>query len=418
MSYEKIVLMMRVLMLGLTVFLSACGGGGGNVSTGGNASTSIPSGNNVLPITVDAGPNNNYVNGAFVTVTVCSPVNTGQCHDIDHVLVDTGSIGLRILSSELPSGLSLPQLADNNLVPLYECMQFADGNAWGSVNSASIKLGGITANTLPIQIIGANTQLLPSSCQNAGTGKIENDINTLDVRGILGVGAFKADCDANCTGIQYFSCPGTASSGSSCNPVSNVPASALVKNPVSSLSQHNNGMAIHLSGIPSDGARNVTGYMLLGINTASNNNLGQATTLALDPDSGQLLSSSGNNHSYAISFVDSGTNAWEVGATTFPTCPVSQVGVGFYCPASALSLNMTMTGTDYHQASVSVPIANATMLFTSSPSANAFNNLAAPGKDDTFFVWGLPFFYNRTVFTAFEQSTMPGTALTGPLIGF
>src|SRR5208337_1949151 len=77
---------------------------------------------NVQPIVVDAGPPGvGTVNEAFVTVTVCLP-NTSTCQNIDHVLVDTGSSGLRLLSSagggELNPSL-LPNEPDSKGNPLY-----------------------------------------------------------------------------------------------------------------------------------------------------------------------------------------------------------------------------------------------------------------------------------------------------------
>ena len=54
---------------------------------------------NVQPITVNAGPANNYANGLFTSVTICVPGSASNCQTIDGVLVDTGSSGLRILSS-------------------------------------------------------------------------------------------------------------------------------------------------------------------------------------------------------------------------------------------------------------------------------------------------------------------------------
>src|SRR3954471_11705643 len=77
---------------------------------------------NVQPIVVNAGPANNYANGLFTSVTVCVP-GTSSCQTIDGVLVDTGSSGLRLLSSVLT--LSLPQQTSNGN-PVVECNQFVD----------------------------------------------------------------------------------------------------------------------------------------------------------------------------------------------------------------------------------------------------------------------------------------------------
>src|SRR5512140_2767625 len=105
-------------ILGALALLVGCGGGGG----GGGSSASLPSGSltgvtpatsqavsparNVLPISVNSGPANT-VNLAFTSVTICAPGSSSNCRVVDGIMVDTGSSGLRILSSAL-AGLSLP----------------------------------------------------------------------------------------------------------------------------------------------------------------------------------------------------------------------------------------------------------------------------------------------------------------------
>jgi len=76
-------------------------------------SSSAPMGStqNVQAIVVNAGPANTYFNGAFTSVTVCAP-STSTCQTIDGVLVDTGSSGLRVLSSALT--VTLPQQTDGS----------------------------------------------------------------------------------------------------------------------------------------------------------------------------------------------------------------------------------------------------------------------------------------------------------------
>src|SRR2546421_9341508 len=81
-------------------------GGVGNGSSGGIVP---PNGTNVAAVVVDAGPKGangspvGYVNGIFTTVTVCVP-GTSTCQNIDHVLVDTGSSGLRLLANDGTAG--------------------------------------------------------------------------------------------------------------------------------------------------------------------------------------------------------------------------------------------------------------------------------------------------------------------------
>ncbi len=76
---------------------------------------------NLQALAVDAGPQPQSfttINEAFTSVTVCVP-NANACQVIDHVLVDTGSSGLRLLSSVLT--IPLPQQNDSSGNPLDEC---------------------------------------------------------------------------------------------------------------------------------------------------------------------------------------------------------------------------------------------------------------------------------------------------------
>ena len=85
----------------LLAILTGCGGGA-------PAATTPTPVNNTLPLIVDLGPNLNgqtvgFDNSLYTSVSICNP-GTATCQTIDHILVDTGSSGLRILSSAM--GLS------------------------------------------------------------------------------------------------------------------------------------------------------------------------------------------------------------------------------------------------------------------------------------------------------------------------
>ncbi len=118
------------------------GGGGGTGGTGGGGGGGSAGGSgNVVPVIVDNGPNNiGSQDVPFISVTVCVP-GTSTCATIDHVSVDTGSTGLRLIASALPSGFTLPQQQTGGN-PEAECFTFADGYVWGSVRLADLKLGG------------------------------------------------------------------------------------------------------------------------------------------------------------------------------------------------------------------------------------------------------------------------------------
>ena len=75
-----------------------------------------------------------------------------------------------------------------------------------------------------------------------------------------------------------------------------------------------------------------------------------------------------------------------------------------------------MKGTDGVSATLAFSVANAHTLFSNNPGHWAFNNLAAPDIFPNSFIWGLPAFMGRPVFTAIEgQNTSVGA---GPYFAF
>src|SRR5215475_5398074 len=98
-----------IAMFAFALALAGCGGGGG----AGGAVSQVSSQNqatNSVNVTVDQ--KFGFVNAPYVTVTICAP-GTGNCATIDHVLVDTGSSGLRLLRSAVPASLGLVNSKDS-----------------------------------------------------------------------------------------------------------------------------------------------------------------------------------------------------------------------------------------------------------------------------------------------------------------
>ena len=94
--------------------LGGAGGSGGSV-----VNTTGP---NTLAVVVDQGPPgliNPYINGLFASATICVP-GTTTCQIIDHLLVDTGSYGVRVLESVLH--LALPAVTNASGQGLAECV--------------------------------------------------------------------------------------------------------------------------------------------------------------------------------------------------------------------------------------------------------------------------------------------------------
>jgi Protein of unknown function (DUF3443) len=178
---------------------------------GGTQSIAATGPPNVEPLIVDGGPSGlptPTVNVPYISVTLCLP-GTTTCQTIDHVTVDTGSVGLRLMSSVIT--ISLPALTDASGHPFAECLQFASGTTWGSVVTADVKLptSGEHAATVNVQLIGASSVgSPPAGC----TGTAINSVDTFGANGIIGVGPFVNDCNAagDCApgvqGANYYYC--------------------------------------------------------------------------------------------------------------------------------------------------------------------------------------------------------------------
>jgi len=427
--------MRKTPIAALTLLAAALGCGGDTAtSNAGNNGVTPPNGSNVVALVVDAGATGSngspvgYVNGAFVTVTVCVP-GTQSCQDIDHVLVDTGSSGLRLLANDGKAGgkltLPLPALQNSAGDSVAECLQFLDGFTWGPVLRADVVLGGEKASGASIQMISEASFAVPASCASEGVNEDSLEGNPgLLANGILGVGAFRQDCGPACAvdpalpasdnpGL-YYKCDASGR----CTQTA-VQLTSQVSNPVALFSSDNNGVILELPAVPAGGAASVTGSLVFGIGTRSNNAIGSASIFPVD-DSGTLTSIyPANGTEYPGSFIDSGSNGiffLSSSSTGIPECPQAK---GFYCPPSTLALSAQNRGAGGSPTGqVTFNVASAAALFSSNNSA--FANLG--GSNGGFqgsaqsFDWGLAFFFGRNVFTAIEEASTPGGI--GPYVAY
>ena len=386
---------------------AGCGGGGSgsNASTtggGGTITTSTTPVNNVQPIAVNAGPANNTFNEPLTSITICAP-GTSNCQTISDVLVDTGSVGLRLLASLV--SVSLPESTDASGNLVGNCVNFADNSyAWGPVVRADVQMAAEKASSVPLQLIGAGGfPAAPSACS---TGGINDDTaSALGANGILGIGVFQQDCGPACTVAAssappvYFDCPGAGCS------VASVALNSQLQNPVGLFPQDHNGVLITLPSVPATGSPTLSGSLIFGIGTHSNNGLGSARVYTTD-DVGNFSANFGGQ-SYSGSFIDSGSNGLfflSSSLTGLPTCRAPNSG--FYCPAATTAITVTVTGLNGASARIALSIANADSLFTG--TNNAFNDVGGPMPGA--FDLGLPFFMGRNVFVAIQSQTTPAGA--------
>ena len=414
-----------VAVIASLALASACGGGSGSKSSGGNTGNQViaPVGPNAVQLVADQGPASlanlpqpfAYLNGSFVSVNVCVP-GTSTCQTIDHLLVDTGSFGLRLLDTSSQgkfNSASFPAITDSSSNPIAECVQFLDGSFfWGRVALADVKFASPTteaASSIPVHVIGDTTfdasHPVAADCASGGTDA--DTLASLGANGIIGVGSVQYDCGSGCApgakstpGKAYYSCPSTGCASAL------VPLAQQVQNPVALFATDNNGVIVELPAPSSSGATTLTGTLVFGIGTQSNNALGSSSVLTLDDNLNFTTSYKGT--SYPGSFVDSGSNAYFFLDPTTDGITQCSDNTSFYCPGSTQNLSATNQGQNSTSTSINFSVANADNLFNSSNVL--FNNVGGPSgaPPNSFFDWGLPFFMGRNVFVSIAGKTAPG----------
>ena len=426
-------------MVCLTLLLNACGGGGGGGGATASPSELISnpnqivgptiSGSNVMAVTIDSGPAGSYylVNRLFASVTICLP-GTSTCQTLDHVLVDTGSTGLRVMASALNSNMQ--NIAISNGVsgstgPLLNCVNFLDGSfAWGPVANADVTLGSKTVSNLPIQVIAdSHTASLSSNCSTSGAditsvnGSSSTDPSALGATGILGISYLKQDCGPDCVTSSnlgaYFQC--TTGSCTAVSP-STAPLANQVTNPVALFSADNNGLIVNLPAITPAGAGRVgsmQGSVVFGINTQANNSSAGTTLLLLDTNNSDSITTTLNGTPMSGSFLDTGSNGlfFDPHLAGLSACSNASGASGFYCTNGydIVGTSATLTGTNGAPKTVSFNVSTPTF----DPAYNVYPMLAGPLGQSGTFDWGLPFFYGRSVFIGIEGVFTPYLG-TGP----
>jgi hypothetical protein len=392
-------------------------GGVAGASGGGQGGTSLSTSDpNVAAVIVDTGPEGSfYINGPFATITLCEP-GTTNCQTIDHMLIDTGSTGIRVLESVVK--LKLPEATSSAGKKLAQCLPFMSGSSWGPVVSADFKIAGESASKMRIQLIGELTYPMDSGC----SGTPITDLDTLGSNGILGVGIDVQDCGSACakTGASnpglYYECTSNTAGGCA---TAAVAIADQIGNPVAAFATDNNGSFFRFPTIPAEGAPSVDGFLVFGIGTRPNNGLGSAKVMALDSYGFSTTVYPAGGTKYR-SFIDSGSNGlYFLDSTTskLSTCKSGNWN-GFYCPSATTDFATTMTAKDGSAVPATFSISNASKFLLTNC---AFSTLGAPMMDSGSsisigFDFGWPFYYGRTVFTAIAGRDTPGG--TGPYFAF
>lgn len=410
-------LRLRPLVLIVAAVLAAGCVGNSNPNPAATVAAAPPV--NTLALTVDAGPAAaaGQINVAYVTVKVCAPGSTTQCTSIDHVLLDTGSWGLRLVRSVLTAGgVNLVASTDSAGRAVEECVSFIGGQTWGPVALADVQLAGETAAKLPVQILDDTQAGAPPPATCGANGTLMDSVATLGANGMLGVGVFAQDCGNACVNSAtplpvYYGC----TTAGVCN-AENLPLAGQVTNPIAQFAADNNGVIVNLPGlVNANGDPTIKGEVIFGIGTQSDNVLPVSNLTVLGADaSGDFKATYDGNPAVLPALIDSGSNFYAFDDPTIAVC-TSAAWVGFYCPAvapqSAYAIN-TGVGANGGGGTVNFAIADPNTFLA---NASAYANLAGGGGSETF-TWGMPFFYGRKVYIGIDQRT--AGAYKGPFYAY
>lgn len=407
--------MLRIGALLAASLLSACIKSHNPTAPASNpASTTL----NTVALTVDSGPTaaTGQINHAYVTLKVCASGQT-QCASIDHVLVDTGSSGLRLVRSVLAAGgVTLSGETDSQGQAIEECMTFGGGQTWGPVALADVTVAGEVAAKLPVQMMDDTNAGAPAPATCGANGTLVNDVSGFGANGVFGVGVFAQDCGSACVSPTtplafYYGC----TSAGACT-AENIALGSQVTNPVALFTTDNNGIIVSLPNLQNaNGDTTVTGELIFGIATQADNALPTTALTVLGTDANGDFTATYNGGSTALAaLIDSGTDSYAFNDPTIAVC-ASGAYVGYYCPAVApQSLFAVNTGVGTYNATNTVDFALADPNSFVAGAA-AFIDLGGGGGSTTF-TWGMPFFYGRKVYFGIEQR-VSGT-YTGPFYAY
>jgi hypothetical protein len=404
-----------------------CGGGGSTAPAAPDAVADVSSPMlgqaNVVRVYVDGGPSSGYnaANAIYADVVICAPGSTGNCATVDHMRVDTGSVGVRVFASALPATLlaALPQQSADTGKIAGECMAYVSGTTWGGVRRADVYLGGTpgaiatasSAPNIPIQVMqdpDPRLSVQPSGC--TGQGATFASVQDFSGNGVLGVGIQQRDCGSGCELFRqptYFSCAASSSCVASTMSQRN-----QVVNPIVMLAEHDNGTSIVLPAL--DGpARGAEGMLILGIGTAKNNGmLPQAQALAID--GAGYFSSSFNGNVLKYSYIDSGSAVNYLptdGAVKLPSCSRYPM---FLCPNPTVSMTAHNTGLADTKTTANVFVGHADEALTSYPGFSAIPGLAASMSGSSTIDLGASFFFGRQIYTLVKDKSADGFPAKGP----
>jgi hypothetical protein len=362
---------------------------------------------NMAPLYVDgflcsAPPPLTDSNTAYTNIKICAPGSKTNCQVIDHVLVDTGSVGLRIASGAVTNNnllKAMPYIPTSGGQILAICTTFASSQlTFGPVQTADVYIAGKFARNFPLQIVFAPTVTPPDN----GCGGLGGSPGNLGGNGVVGL-ALVGSGSGN-----FWSCD---TDGSNCT--LDTSPSTTIPNLVSKLQNDNNGIAVSLNNISTLGSTvPVLGLLIFGVGTQANNTPPEGTIPLLADSSGLINLEIGTNKPTSA-IIDSGSFFLSINDPDLPLCadgifycpsPVITVSSGVSLGAIQLGLSSYTNTTTTPDFDVTYPLADTDGLFSN--AGTAYNDVAlASGPNANL---GLSFFFGRTIYfvSAGQQSPL------------
>jgi Protein of unknown function (DUF3443) len=342
---------------------------------------------NTAPLYVDGfpciSPANPIPNVAYTNVKICAPGNKTNCQVIDHVQIDTGSVGLRIASSAVNSSLlqAMPYIPTSGPQILTNCVVFGSLNSlYGPVQIADVYIADKVARNVSLQIFGQNLTP-PRGCGSPFSPP--QGVSQFGANGLLGIALGLSVSET------FYSCN---TDGSSCQPG----PSPTTPNLVSQFQNDDNGVTIALNALPPSGSTEpIQGLLIFGVGTQADNTPPAGTVaLQADPSSGRINLRIGNTTAPAL--IDSGTSLLLVNDPSLQPTATVRLGLSSYnATTPAYTVDFTVGDAD-------TVMNNAVISYD-----------AAADGGVGLSILGLPLFFGRTMYFVFDGKQSP--LGTGPI---
>ncbi len=266
--------------------------------------------------------------------------------------------------------------------PVGECYQYVNSFAFGSVKFVDFAIAGEKVANMPVQVIAdtGSFAAVPAACSSGG-GKPLLTVQDLGANGIIGVGTIATDCGGNArcrrVGGRRFimTALSTGCAAIIARAAKEAPRSSNCRTPSPPSPRDNNGTIVTLPTVPQTGAASITGTVVFGIGTQSDNALKAATvlptTLSTDPLGPGVVTVTFNGTKLTQSFIDSGSTEYFFIDPTISVCTESSLSA-LYCPVNPVTVAPVLFGSNGAAIDASFTLFSPRNLTAGSTAASGF----------------------------------------------